>query len=102
MTLHRMWALVGDDNDGPFFRDETLPFTGGKTYPVYDIGEYWPASAEAVDATLNLSPLDDDGRSPFQWFRLVDGTLILGVLPQGEGYFEVELLVAADYKAAGS
>lgn len=49
-----------------------------------------PASQECVDLVLSKSPDDDNGRSAWQWIRLPNGDLILGVYPQGETYFEVE------------
>jgi hypothetical protein len=46
--------------------------------------------AEAADAlsVLFMRDDDEDGRSQFCWIRLVDGTLILGVFPQGETYYK--------------
>jgi hypothetical protein len=41
-----------------------------------------------------------DGRSPFNWYRLTNGDLILGTAPQGEGYFAMENCVADDYEKA--
>ena len=47
-----------------------------------------PAKQEDVDTVLN-APLNDDGRSEWQWFRLPNGDLILGVFPCGDTYFAV-------------
>ena len=52
------------------------------------------ASPEIVEKVL-AAPVDtqDDGngRSEFRWFRLVDGTLILGIFLHGDTYFEATL-----------
>lgn len=37
-----------------------------------------------------VNPADFNGRSEWLWVRLQDGTLILGVFPQGDTYFAVE------------
>jgi hypothetical protein len=44
--------------------------------------------AKPEHARLVLAHRDDipDGRSQFQWFRLANGDLILGVFPQGDLY----------------
>lgn len=52
-----------------------------------------PASRESVDYVL-AQPADSDsmdGRSEFLWVRLQDGTLILGVFPQGATYEQCEI-----------
>jgi len=35
-------------------------------------------------------PVGNDGRSEWQWFRLANGDLILGVFPCGDTYTETE------------
>jgi len=54
------------------------------------IAWYKPASQEAVDLVLAADVEDEDGRSEWLWIRLANGDLILGVMPQGETYFETE------------
>lgn len=55
------------------------------------------ASPELVDTVLE-KPVSDDGRSQFKWFRLQNGSLILGVFPRGDTYFEIEQRVAKDFE----
>ena len=61
--------------------------------------EHGPASDESVGIVLNAPVTDDlepsdpgycDGRSGWRWFRFPDGTLVLGVFPQGDIYFATE------------
>lgn len=47
------------------------------------------ARQREIDFVLNADPEDDNGRSQFQWFRLPNGDLILGVFPQGDTYLNV-------------
>jgi hypothetical protein len=49
-----------------------------------------PASDESVSLVINASIDSGDGRSDWVWVRLTDGTLVLGVFPQGDTYFAVE------------
>lgn len=49
-----------------------------------------PAPRESVDLVLSQSEDELDGRSNWVWVRLQDGTLILGVFPQGDTYFATE------------
>ncbi len=63
--------------------------TGASTDQV--IARQEDASTEAVETILSAPiGLIGDGRSNFKWFRLQDGTLILGVYPQGDTYFATE------------
>lgn len=55
---------------------------------------------DAVNEVLSQSPDDPDGRSQWVWVRLPNGDLILGVLPQGDTYFNVEHYVERDLHAA--
>lgn len=50
-----------------------------------------PASAEAVSIVLDADEHDPDGRSNWVWVRLPNGDLLLGIFPQGETYFAVEV-----------
>lgn len=61
-----------------------------------------PASRGSVAKVLAADVDSNDGRSEWLWIRLPDGTLFLGVAPQGETYEEVEEDAAypADTKAA--
>lgn len=65
------------------------------------LGVAYPASPEHVETVMNM-PADGshDTRSGWMWFRLSNGDLILGVWPQGDGYFAVEVGVSDDYSAA--
>ena len=63
------------------------------------IATCFPASLDAVNKVLEMV-VGDDGRSDFQWIRLCNGDLILGVFPHGDGYFAVEPDVEADYRRA--
>lgn len=47
-----------------------------------------PATPEQVEAVLNQPVGTGDGRTNFVWLRLHEGTLILGVFPQGDTYME--------------
>lgn len=47
-----------------------------------------PATEEAVQTVLNAPENTGDGRSNWVWVRLHDGTLVLGVFPQGNTYSE--------------
>ena len=51
-----------------------------------------PASAKSVRTVLDAeeNAEDGNGRSEYVWVRLQDGTLILGVFPQGDTYLAVE------------
>ena len=49
-----------------------------------------PASDASVQTVLNKSTEGMDGRSNWCWIRLADGTLILGIFPQGDTYLSVE------------
>lgn len=40
-------------------------------------------------ATVLEAPMTEDGRSDFQWFRLCNGDLLLGVFPHGDTYMEI-------------
>ena len=68
------------------------PTTGlldtGESYPL--IGLRQPASEEMVTHVLSQSETSGEGRSPWYWFRLSNGDLILGVYPQGSTYFDTE------------
>lgn len=63
------------------------------------IGLSFPADEDAAHKVLEMV-VGDDGRSDFRWLRLANGDLMLGVWPTGEGYFEMETAVEADYEAA--
>ncbi len=69
-------------------------------HPEDVIAVHFPASRAAAQVVLRQS-VGEDTRSDFTWIRLVNGDLILGVFPQGEGYFGCERDVEADYQAAG-
>lgn len=60
------------------------------------IAQTCTASLDSVQYVLSL-PVSDMGRSRFEWIRLVNGDLILGVFPRGDGYFSVEKLVEKDF-----
>lgn len=47
------------------------------------------ADHEHVIQVLSGDPNQDDTRSQWQWFRLPNGDLILGVFPQGKTYLDV-------------
>lgn len=52
-----------------------------------------PAVAQMViDAKVNEFDAvpDDEGRSPWFWFRLANGDLMLATFPQGDAYLETE------------
>lgn len=53
------------------------------------IGIVTPCTDDEAKALLELSPNTGDTRSDFFWLRLPDGTLVLGVFPQGDTYLEV-------------
>lgn len=72
-----------------------------KPWPIYDMDENghdtkkvlalaMPASEESIRAIMLAEENDPDGRSPFMFFRLANGDLILGCFPCGETYFETE------------
>lgn len=48
-----------------------------------------PAKNAAVTEVLQADVSSMDGRSQWVWVRLADGTLILGVFPQGDTYMNV-------------
>jgi len=48
-----------------------------------------PAKNAAVIEVLRADVSSMDGRSQWVWVRLADGTLILGVFPQGDTYINV-------------
>ena len=50
-----------------------------------------PASAESIGYVLSQDIDTGDGRSEWVWVRLGNGDLILGVFPQGDTYFAVEV-----------
>ena len=64
------------------------------------IATSFPASQEHVNMLMAMDTSTGDGRSPFNWYRLTNGDLILGTAPQGEGYFAMENCVADDYEKA--
>ena len=76
-----------------------MRLTGTKTIPL-DIGNtvnrgdsiawHGPATEADVADVLALDEDSDDGRSDWRWVRLVNGDLMLGVFPQGDGYFAFE------------
>lgn len=70
-------TLYGLTETGAYDHDNPLAF-------------YHPASPESVMTVLDAA-LDDDGRSEWRWYRLVNGDLFLGIAPHGETYFEVEV-----------
>jgi hypothetical protein len=53
------------------------------------LGKVTPAKQEDVDALLAMKSDTDDTRSDWFWLRLTDGTLVLGVFPQGETYIDM-------------
>lgn len=57
----------------------------------FEIARAKRACDEAVRIVLDAGANTDDGRSTWQWIRLRNGDLILGVYPRGETYFEVEV-----------
>jgi hypothetical protein len=65
---------------GIFGEDENGQFT-------QQIAWTTPAKQEDVDRLLPMAT-DGDGRSEWFWMRLQDGTLLLGVFPQGDTYME--------------
>lgn len=50
-----------------------------------------PASLDSVSIVLAADENSDDGRSQWVWVRLSNGDLVLGLYPQGETYFSVEV-----------
>jgi hypothetical protein len=48
------------------------------------------ASPESVVLVLGACEGDDEGRSSWQWLRLPNGDLMLGVFPRGATYEAVE------------
>lgn len=48
----------------------------------------YPATEEAVHVVTTAPVNSGDGRSDWVWLRLRDGTLILGMFPQGDTYME--------------
>jgi hypothetical protein len=48
-----------------------------------------PADPEVAAEVLSRTTEGMDGRSPFVWLRLHDGTLMLGVFPRGDTYMEM-------------
>ncbi len=50
-----------------------------------------PASKESVRTVLAANEDCPDGRSNWVWLRLPNGDLALGVFPQGDTYFDVEI-----------
>lgn len=66
----------------------------------YSLSVSASANEQAVQRVLNM-PVGDDTRSEFKWIRLVNGDLILGVYPTGDGYFDVEADVEADMTGNG-
>lgn len=71
----RIGTLYANDGDG---RQTDRP-----------LAWFHPADDEAVQTVLG-APLDDNGRSEWRWYRLVNGDLILGIAPHGDTYFAVE------------
>lgn len=47
-------------------------------------------ASEEMALKVLQSPVSDNGRSNFCWFRLANGDLVLGVYPCGDMYFETE------------
>lgn len=66
---------------GLFAEDET----GAQ---IAQIGWVTPAKQEHVNFVLAQSN-EDNGRSPWFWLRMQDGTLVLGLFPQGDTYMHV-------------
>ena len=58
--------------------------------PVAFLARHIEAPAEQVKAILDSPEGTGDGRSGWRYFRLPDGTLILGVFPQGDTYSQFE------------
>lgn len=63
-----------------------VPVYSGGTRDFRLLGTTWPAKRSHVDAILSAPTDTEEGRSEFQWVRLVNGDLILGVFPQGAMY----------------
>lgn len=59
---------------------------GEVPYPYINRADADPAD---VNYVLSKDSNDDEGRSQWQWFRLPNGDLILGVFPQGTTYFDI-------------
>lgn len=63
-----------------------------------------PAGDDVVQLVMSKPAYDgandDDNRSGWQWIRLANGDLILGVYPHGETCFEVEKQIERDYDTA--
>ena len=49
-----------------------------------------PASHEVVQKVLKKRTDALNGRSPYMWVRLSTGDLVLGVIPQGDTFFDVK------------
>jgi hypothetical protein len=62
----------------------------------------FPASAVEAARLLAVEPDADslDTRSDWQWVRLANGDLMLATFPQGDTYFDFEVAVETDFKAA--
>ena len=62
----------------------------------------WVTPAKEADAIELLQmPRHDDGRSDFFWMRMQNGTLLLGVFPQGDnGYIHFSDSGVCDYEDA--
>ncbi|MGE5510373.1 MAG: hypothetical protein ACM31O_03865 [Bacteroidota bacterium] len=54
------------------------------------IARVHPASDSSVMEVLRADQDSEDGRSQWMWLRLSDGTLMLGIFPQGDTYFACE------------
>lgn len=48
------------------------------------------ASVNSVKTVLTSEEGSDDGRGPWIWFRLPNGSLIFGCFPNGDTYFATE------------
>lgn len=60
---------------------------------------HWPASPEGAIQVILASAEEENGitRSEWQWIRLANGDLILGVYPQDELYSSIEEIAHKDF-----
>lgn len=84
---------------GHFIYDDCIEVKDGKVqidaglFEGHEDGSFpiaWvtPAKPDHVRSILRQGENTGDGRSNWVWLRLRDGTLMLGVFPQGDTYME--------------
>ena len=90
----RIEKIIQRDDNGALPNTELWPTPGTVLI------ESWPASPAGVQVVLDAGVDRDDendGRSEWRWFRLPEGTLILGCFPHGETYFAAEPFFSDDF-----